>query len=607
MSGKTPYVRTEHDKLTEMVSVKDARFGARGDGVTDDSLAIRAAIAAAPAGGTLYFPSGTYLVSQDGANVWCVAFTKAVSVVADHGVTIKSNTNGARTVLRFSAAVVSSAALVVDCNSKSNFGVEVDSAGGGTHLTNWESKNASQQYLTAYQAGCFRVAAAVGVTFENCYAHDAVSTPNGVQGDNYGAARGFLFDGTAATYGVNTVRGCRVDRIYNTSGLAGDYEDEDGIVTQMNNSFTVIESNFVTNCSKRGIKLQNPARVVGNTIISSRTLGNAAGGSDGTKRMYGGISLYADNSKVEKNLIASLSVLDNATGGAFGYGVEVGAPATAYYRNAVNDNVMLMGTLSNARAMEFISLKGAQVGFEARGNRISVDASLTLNQTYGIRVESDHATLYTSFNIEQNDLANLVYAMLLHGGICGSVCGNKIRGLSGAWGIAVDTAAYALNPTSLLIAENQGIGMGAQYTVRVNEVNTTGLVLAANTTDSAGTAACFVAAGVRYSESASGGFQRPVTIYGSAPPTTGTWNQGDICKALIPSYNAPVSEWRCRTAGTPGTWVATSWLVVGGAVRPTGLTSHDEGVMFFDTALNANGKPIFYVSPYWVDATGAVV
>ena len=39
-------------------------FGAKGDGVTDDTAAIEAAITAAPAGTTVFFPAGVYLVSS---------------------------------------------------------------------------------------------------------------------------------------------------------------------------------------------------------------------------------------------------------------------------------------------------------------------------------------------------------------------------------------------------------------------------------------------------------------------------------------------------------------------------------------------------------------
>ncbi|MGL4752168.1 MAG: glycosyl hydrolase family 28-related protein [Aeromonadaceae bacterium] len=63
-SGSGSIPRTAQDKMRELVSVKD--FGAVGDGATDDTAAIRAAInALTPAGGVLHFPKGYYLISDD--------------------------------------------------------------------------------------------------------------------------------------------------------------------------------------------------------------------------------------------------------------------------------------------------------------------------------------------------------------------------------------------------------------------------------------------------------------------------------------------------------------------------------------------------------------
>ena len=54
-----------------MFDVKD--WGATGDGTSDDSEPIRHALSCVPpGGGEVYFPRGTYLVSRDGLNAWCL-------------------------------------------------------------------------------------------------------------------------------------------------------------------------------------------------------------------------------------------------------------------------------------------------------------------------------------------------------------------------------------------------------------------------------------------------------------------------------------------------------------------------------------------------------
>ena len=62
--------------------------GAKGDGTTDDSVAIRAAITSVPRGGDLVFSSGkTYCVSQDGANLWCLYIQSPVNIRGTGGYT----------------------------------------------------------------------------------------------------------------------------------------------------------------------------------------------------------------------------------------------------------------------------------------------------------------------------------------------------------------------------------------------------------------------------------------------------------------------------------------------------------------------------------------
>jgi hypothetical protein len=69
-------------KLRQTVSVKD--FGAVGDGVTDDTAAIQAAINyLSPFGGTLYIPKGAYIVSDANADNACLVVTAPIQFVGD--------------------------------------------------------------------------------------------------------------------------------------------------------------------------------------------------------------------------------------------------------------------------------------------------------------------------------------------------------------------------------------------------------------------------------------------------------------------------------------------------------------------------------------------
>lgn len=82
-AGTGAVARTVDSKLKDVVSVKD--FGAVGDGVADDRLAIEAAIqAAAATGGTVFFPKGTY-----GINRYISCIASNIKIVGDNGALIK--------------------------------------------------------------------------------------------------------------------------------------------------------------------------------------------------------------------------------------------------------------------------------------------------------------------------------------------------------------------------------------------------------------------------------------------------------------------------------------------------------------------------------------
>lgn len=83
-------------KSTERISVQD--FGALGNGTTDDSTAIQAAIdhCKTLTGGTVYFPAGTYKINtQIDLSVTGASGSCRVNLIGDKGATIKSNITGA--------------------------------------------------------------------------------------------------------------------------------------------------------------------------------------------------------------------------------------------------------------------------------------------------------------------------------------------------------------------------------------------------------------------------------------------------------------------------------------------------------------------------------
>lgn len=81
-AGTGAVATTVQTKLRESVSVKD--FGAVGDGVTDDTAAIQAAIdCLSPLGGTLHIPKGTYIVSDANADNACLVITSPIQFLGD--------------------------------------------------------------------------------------------------------------------------------------------------------------------------------------------------------------------------------------------------------------------------------------------------------------------------------------------------------------------------------------------------------------------------------------------------------------------------------------------------------------------------------------------
>jgi polygalacturonase len=120
-----------------VLNVKEAPYSATGDGTTDDSTAIRAAIAAALAAGgaIVYFPKGTYIVSKDPAGTWCLDITGSnITLMGIKGAS----------VIKAAAGMAGTSTAIIRVNEKRNFsmiGMTVDGNWGNSLTYVWHTSD----------------------------------------------------------------------------------------------------------------------------------------------------------------------------------------------------------------------------------------------------------------------------------------------------------------------------------------------------------------------------------------------------------------------------------------------------------------------------------
>ena len=130
-----------HNRLIEGAEVNVKDFGAVGDGVTDDTAAIQAAIDSLSSGGIVNLPVGTYLTSATiNINVAGIHLSGSGSTVGNVKI-LASHTNGP--VIRVSKAASHISDLMVNANA-----ARQAAAAGTNYGIQYEAEDSASQFIT---------------------------------------------------------------------------------------------------------------------------------------------------------------------------------------------------------------------------------------------------------------------------------------------------------------------------------------------------------------------------------------------------------------------------------------------------------------------------
>jgi len=584
-TGTAAFSRYVSARLQDIVTVKD--FGAVGDGVADDTVAIQAALNSGA--GAVYIPSGNYLVSSLSA--------KSNTIIYGNGNSSVLTATGTGNIL------------------------VITGVSGGTRITNVQVRNIKFQGLNNMAAGPLGcgviVLHAQNITVDQCYfdsfgpgAGDAssggaalcfyvncidVTASNNtvVNGTGYlngtdiavYSAGGYAIITGNRTYstnsqGIYTNAASKVGRIIITNNISRNHTRH-GIVAVYGGTTekidTIVANNICEDCASTGIYVNTEADGV---IVANNIIESCSGGGRNGYTLDGGISLLGVGEKVcignyinntgytsagvqrvidpaggvpnDPTRTTGIRVSNGVTGNVSGNVIVGGSGRAIDLTNSANGVQIVDNTISNPEYAAILISALNNTGANSVVSRNKIDVSVS--DAYGIWHRGSE-TADQCF-IEDNQVKGKKAATSKSGirfegaGITGSVSRNYVGSFDVALNLQSVVMSTRLGDTCVfdgnqLHDSTEGFRFLSDltnfgfYTEFVYANNGTNVIdeYGRNT--------------VRPAISIS-----PVKLfYRSAAPTVGTWNVGDRVVNTVPTVGQP-KAWVCTVAGTPGTWVS---------------------------------------------------
>jgi len=281
---------TNEDKKDNLKQqyVKVKSFGAKGDGITNDTVSLQKAInyASDKKKVKVILPKGNYVVDF-------LIIPKNIYLEGNREASIVASKKRYSSFISISGENIELHGININGKNRRSIGLNIMQNSNNIRIYGCYIGNINSTYLET-TAGIKIEGNTKDILIQNNIINRISNTPNGVEGDSAGTSRGIWIRRSS-----KEVEPLKIKIHKNTIRNIQTREDGDGIAVQgwHRNVDVTISNNFFESCAKRAIKIMSPGVLIkNNKIINSYTHE-----VDYKKVMYSFISIYASNVVVDGN------------------------------------------------------------------------------------------------------------------------------------------------------------------------------------------------------------------------------------------------------------------------------------------------------------------